>query len=94
MANPTNNEILKEIRLIHKNMDSFDSRLRPLEQWKIAYDAADSAIAKYKRDQNIEPPVSKGMAALNKDFLKLIVQLVSILGTALTIVYLVLSKRG
>lgn len=96
MAQITNNDLLKEVKAIHGILRDHEERLKPLEQWKIAYDAADAAITKYKQE-NVEATMrvaSKPTAfsdGINKDFARVVLQFLAVITALLGIVYLVLQ---
>lgn len=48
--NISNKDLLKEIKAINGNIVNHHERIKSLEAWKIATDAAETAIAKYKLD--------------------------------------------
>lgn len=48
--NPTNKDLLKEIKQINGNIANHHERIKTLEAWKIATDAAKSAIDQYKQE--------------------------------------------
>lgn len=94
MASPSNTEVIREVKILGGRMDQFDSRLIPLEQWKIAYDAASAAIDKYKKDQQLLVPAGKadGVNALNKDFLALVAKVVALLTSLTGIIYFLVQN--
>lgn len=51
VTNPTNRDLLKEVKVIQVTVAKIDGRLRDVEVWKLSQDAGRSAIAEYKRDQ-------------------------------------------
>lgn len=96
MAQITNNDLLKEVKAIHAILKDHETRLKPLEQWKIAYDAADAAITKYKQE-NMDVALSiasKSTAfsdGVNKDFVKVVLQFLAVITTLLGLLYLTLQ---
>jgi hypothetical protein len=97
MAEPTNGELLKEIKAVHAVLEDHEARLKPLEQWKIAYDAADAAITKYKQEhQDLSvsmktAPHTQSLLSdgVNKDFLKLVGSIVALLSAVVGVLYLI-----
>ena len=89
MAGPTNSDIMREIKGINQTLIDHEGRIKPLEQFKIAYDAADAAITKYRS----EHPETKAnvVSGINKEFLKVIGQVVALFGSLLALLYLVVE---
>lgn len=70
--NPTNKDLLKEIKAINGNIAEHNQRISSLEAWKIAVDAATSAIDKYKQEH---PRKNGNGVTLSKEVFKLIMWL-------------------
>lgn len=97
MAQITNNDLLKEVKAIHALLQDHEARLKPLEQWKIAYDAADAAISRYKQDHKeaasfMANKPSVFSDGVNKDFVKVVLQFLAVIASLLGIFYLVLQQ--
>lgn len=65
--NPTNSDIIRKL-------DAMDTRINALESWKIAEDAAKTAVAQYRQDER-QTTQGRQIGGLIKDLLPLIVAL-------------------
>lgn len=90
MPNTTNADLMREIKRGQEADENLlamfkdhESRIRPLENFVIAYDAALKAV------QNINPPRT---GSLNKDFVNVVLKFIALLTIMVGLIYLIVSK--
>lgn len=91
---PSNGELLKEIKSVHTILQGHEDRLKELERWKIAYDAAMEAVKNYKQEHQ---EVTRRADALfgggvMKDFVNVVLKFLGLITTLLGILYLVVEQ--
>lgn len=88
MANkPTNSDIYREILTIQGTMKKFEERLRPLEDWKVAYQAATEALDKAKI-----PQMTGQSGTLNAAFVKVVLKVLGYMTALVGLLYLMIDK--
>lgn len=99
MVEPTNSEILKELKSIHISIDNQEARIENLERWKIAFDAADAAVSKYKQE-HIDNRSTVNLAAnsgglmgsaTNEQFLKILGSIIALLASIAAILFAIIN---
>lgn len=93
----TNSDLMKEVRGIHKILEDHENRLRQWEQFKIAYDAADAAVAKYKQEHTEVARIAGKATGLfsegiNKDFVNIVLKFLGVVTSMLGILYLLVKS--
>lgn len=76
---PTNQDILKEIRTVQTTLQDYGSRLTNLETWRVSENAARSAVESYKKEHEISEE--------RKRKRQLITTIGSFLGAATILIY-------
>jgi hypothetical protein len=97
MAGPSNTDLMREIKAMGKvqldqgkTLVDHESRIRQWERFKIAYDAADAALAKY-RQEHPEAKVST-FNGINKDFVNIIIKFLGVISALLGLLYLIIQN--
>lgn len=93
---PTNKELMTEIKEVSKAMRKLDERIIPLERWKIAFDAANAAIAEYKQqNENIAFATKEKSAqvamGINKDFVNVVLKFIALLASVVALGFLIIQ---
>lgn len=90
MVKPTNTDIFRKLTDVEKNQGSMlkmiedhEARIRPLENWKIAYEAAVKAL---------EGMPGRKVTDLNDEFIKIIFKFLTVVTTLLGIIYLLIKQ--
>lgn len=89
MDEPSNTDIVREIRDVKKEqhiqgglLKDHEQRIRRVENFQIAYEAAQKALA------GVAPP---GSPNLNKDFVNVVLKFIGLLGGMITLGYLIVQ---
>lgn len=89
MGKPTNSDIYRKLSTVEQSQGSMlkmiedhEARIRPLENWKIAYEAAVKAL---------EGVPSRNLNSLNSDFVKVVLRFLTVITALLGIVLLLVQ---
>lgn len=82
---PTNQDLLKEIKAMSAIVSKIDGRVFLLETWKIATDAASAAVDKYKANEN-----KTSDSWINKELIKV---LAIALGAIVSLIALIRTSK-